>query len=255
MDTPYASWPRQSFPNHYPVVQDQQHPEEPNTTNRVADATFLSVYHWFTKKLSRRQRPFDGIRRNEEKLPTTMYDMQVSPTGATVGSHRDETADTASASRTHTSPELKPAPDYAKMGDASSSGTEEPLTGHLSKVKEFIHQIHGLPWVATERVTVDYYPGKTKRRLQVQPTSRQPRPLRHAPRHVRSWYSERSDSPFALAHGGNGPFPQPSSFSAADYSAEPTRNGDVRMTYPTGYVPVAQALVAERSYADVNTNI
>jgi len=248
MDTPHASWPRQSLPNHYPVVLDHQHGPEPSTS-RAPNATFLSVYHWFTKKLSRRQQPFD------EKRPAMMYDMQVSPTGATAGSHRDETTDTASVSRSHASPELKPALDYAKMGDAGSSSTEEPLTDHLSKVKEFVHRIHELPWVATERVTIDYYPGKPKKRLRVQPTSRQatqPRPLRHAPHHVRSWYSERSDS-LPFVHGGNGQFPQSSSFSAADYGAEPTRNGDVRMTYPTGYVPVAQALVVE--HTDVNTNI
>jgi len=253
MDAPHASWPRQSLPNHYPVDLDYQYPEP--DANHAPNATFLSVYHWFTKKLSGRQRPFD--RRNDEKRPATMFDMVTSPTGATAGSHRDETTDTASASRSHASPELKPALDYAKMGDAGSTTTEEPLTDHLSKVKEFIHQIHELPWVATERVTVDYYPGKSKRRVRVQPTSRQttqPRPLRHAPRHVRSWYSERSYS-LPFVHGGNGQFPQPPSFSAADYGAEPTQNGDVRMTYPTGYVPVAHALVVEHPHTDVNTNI
>lgn len=178
--------------------------------------------------------------------------MQVSPS-ATAGSHRDEVSDTASASRSHASPVLKPAPDYAKMGDVGSTGTEEPFTGRLAKVKEFVHQVHELPWVATERVTVDYYPGKSKRQPQVQPTPHQPRPLHHPPRHVRSWYSERSVSlPYTSVHGENGHPPQPS-FATADYSANPVQNGDVRMSYPTGYVPAAHAFIAEHPPTDVYT--
>ena len=254
MDTPYTPWQHQSLPSHY---YPDQHVEP--STNRPA------IYRWFTRRFSRGRQPFDenvGNRRIGEKVPPTMHIMHVSPP-ATAGSqhHPDETTDTASTSRSHASPVLKPAPDYAKMGDVgSSSGTEdsEPITGRLAKVKEFVHQINELPWVATDRVTTDYYPGKSKRRPQVQlapPQGRQPRPLHHTPRHVRSWYSERSVSlPYTWVHGENGQPPQPSSFATADYSGDPTRNGDVRMTYPTGYVPAAQALIAEHPPTDVYTN-
>ena len=262
MDTPHTSWQHQSLPSHYyPVVPEQR--VEPST-NRPVDGAFVSIYHWFTRKFSRGRRPFDenaGNRRNGEKIPATLHLMQVSPpASSTTGSHHhhDEMTETASTSRSHASPVLKPAPDYAKMvGDVGSRSAEEPITGRLAKVKEFVHQVNELPWVATDRVTTDYYPGKSKRRPQVQqapPQGHQSRPLHHTPRHVRSWYSERSVTlPYTSAHGENGLPPQPSSF-AADYSVDPTRNGDVRMTYPTGYVPAAQAFIAEHPHRDVYTN-
>lgn len=251
MDTLHTSWQHQSLPSHYPVVQDQ-HVE--SSTNRPVDGAFVTIYHWFTRRFSRGRRPSDENISNgriDEKIPATMHIMQVSPS-ATAGSHHDEMTDTASTSRSHASPVLKPAPDYAKMEDVGSSSTR------LAKVKEFVHQVNGLPWVATDRVTTDYYPGKSKRRPQVQPAppqGHQPRPLHHTPRHVRSWYSGRSVSlPYTSVHGENGQPPQLPSFAAADYSADPMRNGDLRITYPTGYVPAAQALIAEHPPTDVYTN-
>jgi len=135
MDTPHTSWQHQSLPSHYyPVVPDQR--VEPST-NRPVDGAFVSIYHWFTRKFSRGRRPFDenaGNRRIGEKIPPTMHLMQVSPP-ATAGSHHhhDEMTETASTSRSHASPVLKPAPDYAKMvGDVGSRSAEEPITGRFA---------------------------------------------------------------------------------------------------------------------------
>ncbi|KAF5377318.1 hypothetical protein D9757_008045 [Collybiopsis confluens] len=66
------------------------------------------------------------------------------------------------------------APDYAKMGSSSESSD-----AYMSRLGKFLRQINQLPWVAESRVTVDYYPGQSKRRIR-------PRPA-HRP--ILSWYN------------------------------------------------------------------
>ncbi|PFH53491.1 hypothetical protein AMATHDRAFT_45373 [Amanita thiersii Skay4041] len=85
------------------------------------------------------------------------------------------------ASPEHTSPRLQPGPDYAKMGNFN------PVVPFTTLVGRFLRKIRDLPWVATDRVTTDYYPGQSGKRSR-------PRPV-HRPRHTRSWYSDQPSSP------------------------------------------------------------
>ncbi|KAJ3727967.1 hypothetical protein C8R42DRAFT_656893 [Lentinula raphanica] len=71
------------------------------------------------------------------------------------------------------------APDYIKMGSRSSSSTEVSLNSYMSRLAQFFQHINELPWVAENRVTVDYCPGESNKR------HARSRP----PRKVLSWYN------------------------------------------------------------------
>lgn len=81
-----------------------------------------------------------------------------------------------------------PAPDYRKMASPSETASDVSLHSYFSRVKKFIHDINSLPWVAEDRVTVDYYPGQTKKRV------REKAPYGTAPKHrsaiATSWYGD-----------------------------------------------------------------
>ncbi|KAJ4476217.1 hypothetical protein J3R30DRAFT_415172 [Lentinula aciculospora] len=80
-------------------------------------------------------------------------------------------------------PEL--APDYAKMGSPASSTSEVSLNSYMSRIAHFFQHINELPWVADSRVTVDYYPGQSKRRVRARPAHRK----------VLSWYNRHAFPP------------------------------------------------------------
>ncbi|KAF8990152.1 hypothetical protein BDQ17DRAFT_392092 [Cyathus striatus] len=70
---------------------------------------------------------------------------------------------TTTTPQVYTSPEgyrsPPQAPDYRKM---QTDPTSIPLSGYLQRFKDFFQKLSNLPWVATDRVTVDYYPGMRK---------------------------------------------------------------------------------------------
>ncbi|KAJ7621570.1 hypothetical protein DFH06DRAFT_1341191 [Mycena polygramma] len=84
--------------------------------------------------------------------------------------------------------EPQPGSDYAKMSPPRS---EASFGSYLTRIHRFLQMINDLPWVATDRVTVDYIPGKARREEEggLGPTAR-PRPgRRHA---VISWYNSNA---------------------------------------------------------------
>ncbi|KAJ7508605.1 hypothetical protein B0H11DRAFT_2270941 [Mycena galericulata] len=84
--------------------------------------------------------------------------------------------------------EPQPGPDYAKMPSPPPSEAS-----YIARVQQFFRALNELPWIAPERVTVDYFPGSARRVPDVGPTLR---PARGANRHaVISWYN--SDLPQA----------------------------------------------------------
>ncbi|KAK7063798.1 hypothetical protein R3P38DRAFT_2820413 [Favolaschia claudopus] len=90
--------------------------------------------------------------------------------------------------------EPQPASDYAKMDSPPRS--EASFGSYLSRVHRFFQHINDLPWIAPDRVTVDYVPGRA-RQIQgggdgdldvdgLQPTLRRNRPARKP---IISWYN------------------------------------------------------------------
>ncbi|KIK63150.1 hypothetical protein GYMLUDRAFT_483219 [Collybiopsis luxurians FD-317 M1] len=77
------------------------------------------------------------------------------------------------------------APDYAKMDSPSPTTSDASLNTYMSRVAKFLRQINELPWIADSRVTVDYYPGQSKRRIR-------PRPAHRA---ILSWYNRHAFLP------------------------------------------------------------
>lgn len=78
--------------------------------------------------------------------------------------------------------EPKPASDYAKMDSPAPS--EASFGFYVTRLQNFFQALNNLPWIASDRVTVDYIPGRA-RQGQGGPTLRS-RPARKA---VISWYN------------------------------------------------------------------
>ncbi|KAF7347416.1 hypothetical protein MVEN_01497500 [Mycena venus] len=78
--------------------------------------------------------------------------------------------------------EPQPASDYAKMDSPPRS--EASFGSYLTRLHRFFQTINDMPWIAPDRVTVDYIPGKARQQTQG-PTPR-PRPAR---RPIISWYN------------------------------------------------------------------
>ncbi|KAG7096428.1 hypothetical protein E1B28_003865 [Marasmius oreades] len=57
-----------------------------------------------------------------------------------------------------------PAEDYRKMKSPSPPPDDLTFASYFSRFKKLIKDVNALPWVASERITVDYYPGQSKRR-------------------------------------------------------------------------------------------
>ncbi|KAJ7150180.1 hypothetical protein C8R46DRAFT_1198317 [Mycena filopes] len=81
--------------------------------------------------------------------------------------------------------EPQPGSDYAKMSDGSSFGGS-----YLGRLARFIQTVNALPWIAPERVTVDYIPGRARQQSQHAPDTpmaRSRKPVRR--RTTVSWYN------------------------------------------------------------------
>jgi hypothetical protein len=87
----------------------------------------------------------------------------------------------------------QPGSDYAKMDSPAPPSSTASLGSYLSRVHKFFQDISNLPWVASERVTVDYYPGLGQRAARRRSELRNRSPLLLAPqRPVMSWYGDNN---------------------------------------------------------------
>ncbi|KAM6501035.1 hypothetical protein JOM56_004049 [Amanita muscaria] len=223
-----------------------------------ADDSFMSIFNWIRKRFNRRTNRPDSAGATSHSRSATfprsshrssrlhIRDLEKGTSAATgpidVQPPTTASADTTPAS--HTSADLKPAPDYAKMGETSSGSSNDPVLGHVTKVKDFIRQVNDLPWASTERVTIDYYPGQSKKRSPVQPRTLQAK----GPRHVRSWYSERTSGllPFTVV---SPPTPLTTSHETVDQEVQ-LRDDTADASHPQGYVPPAAQQQLASQYAD-----
>ncbi|KAF9259909.1 hypothetical protein L218DRAFT_1079664 [Marasmius fiardii PR-910] len=87
-----------------------------------------------------------------------------------------------------------PAEDYRKM-KSPSPPPSLTFNSYLSRLRKLVKDINALPWVATDRITVDYYPGQTKR---LEESKRRPGHNHHRSAISLSWYGENYVSPGAL---------------------------------------------------------
>jgi hypothetical protein len=83
----------------------------------------------------------------------------------------------------------QPGSDYAKMDSPTPPPSTASLGSYISRVHRFFQNLNDLPWVASERVTVDYYPGHGQRAARRRSAARTRSPLPPPPqRPVMSWY-------------------------------------------------------------------
>jgi len=247
-----------------PAATEEPHPS--------SDQSFVSVFNWITRRFNKRTHHPDDTDAPRRRTSLAHYTRGLSvliplhkradqrgketataaPTvqpESSVPETRESIAMTATPP-SHTSPVLKPGPDYAKMGDSSSGRSGDPVVGRIGRVKSFMTQVNDLPWVAADRVTIDYYPGRSKKRPQVQPRPPQ------GPRHVRSWYSERTSGllPFTVVPEGNHQLPLTSSLPTTPpvtAGHEDQSEGDSTLIQqPQGYVPAAAQQHLALQYPD-----
>ena len=74
-------------------------------------------------------------------------------------------------------------PDYVAMEPPTPPPSDTSLNTYISRFRQFVDEVKSLPWVAKERVTVDYYPGANSPRLH--------RRFRRHP--AISWHSQEYD--------------------------------------------------------------
>ena len=55
-------------------------------------------------------------------------------------------------------------PDYAKMDRPTPPQSDVSFNTYVTRFQNFVHDLVSLPWIAKERVTVDYYPTSSSRR-------------------------------------------------------------------------------------------
>ncbi|KAL0946331.1 hypothetical protein HGRIS_012569 [Hohenbuehelia grisea] len=87
--------------------------------------------------------------------------------------------------------EPRPASDYAKMsslGSASAAGIS--FHTHMRRLRRWVASVNALPWIATERVTIDYIPKAARARLAHHPTQQHTFGLQ---RPLSSWYGTHAD--------------------------------------------------------------
>ncbi|KAJ6465059.1 hypothetical protein C8R47DRAFT_1079439 [Mycena vitilis] len=148
------------FVQYAPVGSDAEYPErEPHRRHESSSSTSETVVH------ATQEQTYEG---------TTVVNHDILP--GEIGSPEFV--------------EPQPGSDYAKMSPPRS---EASFGSYLTRIHRFLQMINDLPWVAQDRVTVDYIPGKARREeegeLALGPTAR-PRPgRRHA---VISWYNSNA---------------------------------------------------------------
>lgn len=54
-------------------------------------------------------------------------------------------------------------PDYIKMDRPTPPQSDVSFNTYMVRFQNFVHELAGLPWMANDRVTVDYYPSATER--------------------------------------------------------------------------------------------
>ncbi|KAL0059608.1 hypothetical protein AAF712_013659 [Marasmius tenuissimus] len=84
-----------------------------------------------------------------------------------------------------------PADDYRKMKSPSPPPPSTTFSTYASRLKKIFKEIDSLPWVSSDRITVDYYPGQFKRRERI------PQGVGHKSRSAisMSWYGENYRPP------------------------------------------------------------
>ena len=115
------------------------------------------------EKLPANQLPFSGTSPLQNSLPTTSQPPPLN------GYHDYQTN-----SPFHDTPSLDSmasavtahvgyGPDYAKMDRPTPPQSDVSFNTYMIRLQNFIHDLVALPWIAKERVTVDYYPSGHKR--------------------------------------------------------------------------------------------
>ena len=84
---------------------------------------------------------------------------------------------------TPVSAEMEYAPGFMRMEPHTPPPSDTSLNTYFNRFRQFVDKVKSLPWVATERVTYDYYPGASSPRLH--------RQLRRHP--AISWHSQEYD--------------------------------------------------------------
>lgn len=102
--------------------------------------------------------------------------------------------------------EPRRASDYAKMDSPAPGPPSEPSLGtQINRVQKFMHDLNSLPWVAGDRLTVDYHPGLTrggKPRSHVVERPPDPQPAHRPPD---SWYRSPHHYSVDLLSGASSP--------------------------------------------------
>lgn len=132
------------------------------------------------------------------------------------------------------------ASDYAKMPSPTPPPSTASLGSYISRVGRFFKDLNNLPWVASERVTIDYYPGYGQRAARRRSVARAHSPLPTPPqRPVVSWYDTRNQAKQGLVE-----LFSPSSSSSTVMAevqiegAQPLPKG-ARVVYPMVYGPAS----------------
>ncbi|KAF8238990.1 hypothetical protein L208DRAFT_1374902 [Tricholoma matsutake] len=135
--------------------------------------------------------------------------------------------------------EPEPGSDYAKMDSPTPTPSTASLASYLSRVRKFFQELNDLPWVASERVTVDYYPSRSQRAARRRSTVHARSPLPPPPqRPVISWYDTNNPAHQGLVDLFS------SSSSPSTVMAEVQIQGaqplpkNARVVYPAVYGPV-----------------
>lgn len=121
--------------------------------------------------------------------------------------------------------------DYARMSPPSSNAS---FRAYMNRVQKFFRNINELPWVATERVTVDYYPGRVKRSNRIsRVVSLQNDQSTYSPDAVRQMdYTTTLSSPSTDLRD-----PELGEFEPYPSMHDVQRGVDGYPRYPNGYVP------------------
>ncbi|KAJ6601352.1 hypothetical protein DFH09DRAFT_560900 [Mycena vulgaris] len=113
--------------------------------------------------------------------------------------------------------------DYAKM--QSPPRSEASFGSYMTRLHRFFRTINDLPWIAPDRVTVDYIPGKAR----LDPGAPTPRP-RPARRPIISWYNTNQPQiSIDLLSGSSSPLTE---FSQAQPIAVPVSIATPTARYP-----------------------
>jgi len=92
--------------------------------------------------------------------------------------------------------EPRPAEDFAKMESPIRPPPEESIASQVARIRRFMRDLSGLPWISPARISSEYVPGQSDRRRH----SRQ----RYS-KTSKSWYSQRNKGTLDLLSGPSTP--------------------------------------------------